>query len=173
MSVDPDQDWVDPVAARALAKQVAYDRLATGPRSRADLAQAMAKKKVPDDVAAEVLDKLEDTGLVDDAEFARSWISGRQRGKGLASRALAMELRRKGVDDEIVREAIDEIDPDVERQAAHQMVQRKLRSVAGLAPDVQTRRLVGMLARKGYSPGLAFDVVRTELNAEAPPLESM
>jgi len=164
---------VDPAEAYATAKKVVYDRLAERPRSRADLEQALAKRRVPAEIAAEVLDRFEAAGLIDDAAFARSWIEGRQRGKGLAARALALELRQKGIDDDIAREALGEIDPDAERQAAHRLVQGKLRSTAGLESQVRTRRLVGMLARKGYSPGLAYEVVRTELGAEAEPLDSM
>lgn len=163
----------DPVEAEAVAKQVVYDRLAACARSRADLEQSLASKGVPAQIAAEVLDKFEQAGLVDDTEFARSWVQQRQSGKGLSSRALAQELRRKGVDDQIAREALGDLDPEVEVQAAHQLVQRKLRSMSSLDDTVKTRRLVGMLARKGYAPGLAFQVVREELGAQAPPLESL
>lgn len=168
------EEITDLVEAETVAKQVVYDRLAACARSRADLEQSLATKGVPAQVATDVLDRFEEAGLVDDAEFARSWVQERQRGKGLSSRALAQELRRKGVDDEIAREALDELDPDVEVQAAHQLVQRKLRSMSSLDDTVKTRRLVGMLARKGYAPGLAFQVVREELGFhQAPPLESL
>ncbi|MFT4298669.1 MAG: regulatory protein RecX [Aeromicrobium sp.] len=164
---------LDPEQAYVLAKKVVYDRLAERSHSRADLERALAKRRVPAEMAAAVLDRFEAAGLVDDEVFARSWIEGRQRGKGLASRALAAELRSKGVDDEVARRALAEIDPDAERQAAHELVQRKLRSMRGLGEQVQTRRLVGLLARKGYPPGLAYEVVRTELGTDAEPLESM
>ena len=167
------EEITDLVEAEAVAKQVVYDRLAASARSRADLEQSLATKGVPAQVAADVLDRFEEAGLVDDAEFARSWVQQRQAGKGLSSRALAQELRRKGVDDEIAREALGDLDPDVEVQAAHLLVQRKLRSMSSLDDTVKTRRLVGMLARKGYAPGLAFQVVREELGAQAPPLESL
>ncbi|RYJ05968.1 MAG: RecX family transcriptional regulator, partial [Actinomycetales bacterium] len=80
--------------------------------------------------------------------------------------------RRKGVDEELIDAALVDVDPSEERQAAHRLVQRKLRSVQGLDPSVQVRRLTGMLARKGYAPQVAFDVVREELEAETAPLES-
>jgi regulatory protein len=81
----------------------------------------------------------------------------------LARRALAQELRRKGVDDETARTALDELDPDQEAQAAHDLVRKKARSMRNLDRAVATRRLVGMLARKGYPPGLAYRIVRDEL----------
>jgi regulatory protein len=155
------------------ARQIVYDRLAVQARSRADLEQALAKKHVPAEVAAAVLDKFEAAGLVDDEEFARAWVQGRQRSKGLSSRVLAMELRRKGVDDEIARQALSELDPELEVQAAHRLVQTKLRSMSTLDETTKIRRLTGLLARKGYSPQLAFEVVREELGAEVQPLDSL
>jgi regulatory protein len=119
------------------------------------------------------LAKFEAAGLIDDEEFARSWVQARQRGKGLSSRALAMELRRKGVDDEISKEVLSELDPEAEIEAAHRLVQAKLRSMSRFDDTTKIRRLTGMLARKGYSPQVAFDVVRQELGAEAQALDSM
>ena len=95
--------------------------------------------------------------------FAKAWIASRQPGKGLARRALAQELRRKGIDDEVARDALDEIDPDDEREAGRRMVRRKLRSLERFDDQTKTRRLVGMLARKGYGAGVAFSIVREEL----------
>ena len=109
--------------------------------------------------------RFEEVGLIDDVDFARSWVQSRQRSRGVASKVLAMELRRKGIDDETSREVLAELDPDVERQNAHRLVQKKLRSMRGLDSTTQIRRLTGMLARKGYAPQVAFDVVRAELEA--------
>ncbi|GAA3530341.1 regulatory protein RecX [Aeromicrobium panaciterrae] len=159
--------------AEALAKKVIYDRLAVRAQSRSDLAQALAKKLVPEEVASAVLDKFEAAGLIDDEEFARAWVQSRQRSKGLSSRVLAMELRQKGVDDEISKEVLADIDPVDELQAAHRLVQGKLRSLARFDDTTKIRRLTGMLARKGYSPQIAFDVVRQELGAEAAALDSL
>ncbi len=157
----------------ALAKKVVYDRLAVRAQSRSDLAQALAKKLVPEEVASAMLDKFEAAGLIDDMEFARAWVQSRQRSKGLSARVLAMELRQKGVDDEISKEVLAELDPADELEAAHRLVQGKLRSMARFDDATKTRRLTSMLARKGYSPQIAFDVVRQELGAEAAALDSL
>ena len=149
----------------AVARKILLDALTGAARSRKELADKLAKKDVPPAIASRLLDRFTEVGLIDDAAFARQWIASRQPGKGLASRALAQELRRKGIDDEVAREALDEIDPDDELEVARRLVQRKLRSMRGLAPEVATRRLVGMLARKGHGPGVAFAVVREELGA--------
>ncbi len=86
-------------------------------------------------------------------------------GAGWRPRALAQELRRKGVDDTLVKEVLDDVDPDDEEQSARVLVRKKLRSVARVDDTTATRRLVGMLARKGYGSSLAFSVVREELAA--------
>lgn len=164
---------MSPVEVASLAKELLVRKLSERAHSRGDLASALAKKQVPEEIAEAMLDKFETAGLINDAEFAHSWVQARSRGKGLARSVLAMELRRKGVDEETAREALSELDPEVERQAAHQLVQKKLRSMGNLDQQVQMRRLVGLLARKGYSPQVAFEVVRQELNAETRPLESM
>jgi regulatory protein len=164
---DPDAD------PESVARTILLRRLTDQPRSRAELAESLAKKHVPDDVADRVLDRFEEVGLIDDEDFARSWVQSRQRSRGIASKVLAMELRRKGVDDDTSREVLAELDPEVERQNAHRLVQKKLRSMRDLDSTTQIRRLTGMLARKGYAPQVAFDVVRAELESiEARPLDS-
>ena len=102
----------------AVARKILLDQLTGQARSRSELSGKLAKKGVPDEVAARLLDRFEEVGLVDDEAFARAWVQSRQPGKGLARRALAQELRRKGVDDEVARVALDEVDPDDEVEAA-------------------------------------------------------
>lgn len=153
--------------AEDFARQIVLRRLTDQPRSRADLAQTLARKDVPGSIAQTVLDRMESVGLIDDAEFARTWVRSRQRNKGLARHVLAIELRQKGIADEIARDALDELDPREEVQTAHRLVQRKLRSMDGLDPQTQLRRLTSMLSRKGYSHSVAFDVVRSEIDASS------
>jgi regulatory protein len=146
-----------------VARTILLDALTGQARTRRELADKLAKREVPDDVAAELLDRFTDVGLIDDAAFASAWVESRHRSRGLAPRALAQELRRKGVDDEEAKAALEQIDEDDQRAAARALVDRKMRSVRGLDPQVATRRLAGMLARKGYGAGLAFSVVREAL----------
>jgi regulatory protein len=162
----------DPVAAgppadpEAVARKILLDQLTGQARSRSELADRLARKNVPDDVATRLLDRFEEVGLVDDDAFARAWVASRQPGKGLARRALAQELRRKGIDDEVARAALDEVDPADEEAAARVLVRKKLRTLGQVDDTVATRRLVGLLARKGYPSGLSFAVVREEIEAD-------
>jgi regulatory protein len=159
----------DPVAegpdadAESVARKILLEALTGQARSRQELRDRLAKRAVPDDLAERVLDRFGEVGLVDDEAFARSWVESRQRSRGLARRALAQELRRKGVDDETARTALDDLDPSQEEQAARLLVRKRLRSLRDVDPVTATRRLAGLLARKGYPAGLAFRVVREEL----------
>jgi regulatory protein len=161
----------DPVAdgpdadAESVARKILLDALTGQPRSRQELRDKLAKKDVPDELATRLLDRFTEVGLVDDEAFARSWVESRQRSRGLARRALAQELRRKGVDDDTARLALDDLEPEQEEQAARLLVRKKLRSLRGVDRVTATRRLAGLLARKGYPAGLAFSVVRDELGA--------
>jgi len=164
----PDRVALGPDAdPESVASKILLDALTGQARSRKELRDKLAKRDVPDELAERLLDRFGEVGLVDDAAFARAWVESRQRSRGLARRALAQELRRKGVDDETARTALDDLDPDQETQAAHELVRKKARSMRNLDTTVATRRLVGMLARKGYPPGLAFRIVRDELGSAA------
>jgi regulatory protein len=162
----PDEEAEGPDAdPESVARTILLDALTGQARSRRELRDKLAKKGVPDELAERLLDRFTEVGLVDDEAFARSWVESRQRSRGLARRALAQELRRKGVTDETARTALDDLDPAVEEAAARELVRKKLRSLRGVDHATATRRLAGLLARKGYPAGLAFAVVRDELGA--------
>ncbi|PKW10477.1 regulatory protein [Streptomyces sp. 1222.5] len=142
-------------------------RLLTGtPRTRKQLADALRKREIPDEVADEVLSRFEEVGLIDDGAFADAWVESRHHGRGLARRALARELRTKGVDSALIDEAVSQLDSEQEESTARELVARKLSATRGLDRDKRLRRLAGMLARKGYPEGMALRVVRQALEEE-------
>ncbi|GLU46408.1 recombination regulator RecX [Nocardiopsis ansamitocini] len=174
---DPRPDDVDseaPPAASARpeedpetkARAICLRLLTLAPRTRSQLAQALRRREIPDEAAEAVLSRFNEAGIIDDAAFAAAWVDSRHTGRGLARRALAAELRQRGVDEETVRDAVEELTPEQEETAARSLVRRKLSATRGKAPEVRTRRLMGMLARKGYPAGLAYRVIRAELDAE-------
>ena len=163
--VEPSRDLGPEPDPESVARAILLDQLTGRARSRSDLAKKLAQRNVPEEVAARLLDRFEEVGLVDDEAFAREWVAQRQQGRGLARRALALELRRKGIEDEVAREALDEIDETDEVDAARRLVRRRLRSVRDLPVEKATRRLVGMLARKGHTSAVAYRVVREELDS--------
>jgi regulatory protein len=140
--------------------------LASAPRSRAELAAAMARKDVPSEVSDAVLDRFTEVGLLDDAEYARMLVRTRHGERGLARRAIGAELRRRGVDDEVATEALGDVDDEDEELAARALVRRRLVATRGLDAQTRTRRIFAALGRRGYGGTLISRLVREELAAE-------
>lgn len=159
-----------------MAREICLRLLTERARTRQELAQALRKRGVPDEAAATVLERFDEVGLIDDAAFAGRWVRSRQARRGLARRAIAMELRQKGVADEVAQEALAEVDTTSEERRARELVERKLRTVpAGTAEQRTTaaRRLVGMLARRGYPGGISYRVVREALAAHGADIDEL
>jgi regulatory protein len=150
----------------SVARSVALRLLTGAPKSRHQLAEAMAKRDVPEEVADRVLDRFTEVGLVDDAAYAEILVRSRHTERGLSRRALAQELRRRGVDDETAQEALEQVDDADEEQAARALARKKLRATRGLDRETRLRRAYGALGRRGYGGSLVSRVVREELDAE-------
>jgi SOS response regulatory protein OraA/RecX len=153
------------------AREVCLRLLTLAPRTRAQLADALRKRRIPDDVAEGVLGRFTSAGLIDDAAFARAWVESRHHSRGLSKRSLSAELRRHGVDNDEIREAVDVLDPEQEAATARRMVERKLASSRGRPAEARVRQAAGMLARKGYPPGLAFRLIREVMQEEGAELD--
>ncbi|SOJ54524.1 Regulatory protein RecX [Mycobacterium simulans] len=149
-----------------LARAFCLRLLTARARTRAELAGQLAKRGYPDDISNRVLDRLTTVGLVDDTDFAEQWVQSRRANAGKSKRALAAELHTKGVDDDVITTVLGGIDAGAERARAEQLVRARLRRET-LADEARvSRRLVAMLARRGYSQTTACEVVIAELAAE-------
>jgi regulatory protein len=140
--------------------------LTAAPRTRAQLARALQRKGVPGEAAEAVLGRFTDVGLIDDAAFARAWVESRHYSRGLSRRSLSAELRRQGVDNEEIREAVSTLDPEQEVATARRLVEQKMAGNRGQPSETRVRRTAGALARKGYPPGLVFRLVKEYLEQE-------
>lgn len=147
----------------SVARTIVLTKLTAKARTRQELAEALAQRAVPDEVAEAVLDRFTAVGLVDDADFARSYVESRHASRGLSRRALSMELRRKGVADDLIEASLEPLDDDAEYAAARQLLLKKMPSVRNRDPQARWRQLVGLLARRGYSPTLCAHVVNEAL----------
>ncbi|WUE05967.1 recombination regulator RecX [Nonomuraea sp. NBC_00507] len=156
----------------SVARAICLRLLTMAPKTRAQLAEALRKRDVPAEAAEAVLSRFSELGLINDEAFAAAWVDSRHHGRGLARRALAAELRHRGVDNDTVKEAVERLDPDQEAETARRLVDRKLAATRSLDPQTRTRRLAGMLARKGYSSGVAYRVIREALEEEGIDLEA-
>ena len=149
-----------------VARSICLRQLTLAPKTRAQLAAVLGRKGVDEQVALDVLDRLEDVRLIDDAAYAEAWVRSRHAGRGLARRALGHELRQRGVAEPLVVEALEGVSVQDEHDAARALVDRRLAGTRHLRVEARIRRLVGMLARKGYSGGVAMRVVREALAEE-------
>jgi regulatory protein len=162
---DKTRDVLDP---EARARQICLHLLAAAPRTRSQLALAMHQGGVPAEAAEAILVRFAEAGLIDDAAFARAWVESRHHSRGLSRRSLSVELRRNGVQDEEIRTAVDALDPEQEVATARRLVERKLASSRGRPPETRARQAAGMLARKGYPPGLVFRLIKEVMEQEGP-----
>lgn len=153
-SLEPDAD------PEELARTIALRLLTVRARTRGELAEALRRRNVPTDAADAVLTRLAEVGLIDDAEFARSWVASRQQRRHLSRSVLRRELRGKGIAVELVEEAMAEVGTDEELFAARSLAEKKLRSMRGLDATVRRRRLAAAMARRGFAAGIVASVLR-------------
>ncbi|QGN33050.1 regulatory protein RecX [Microlunatus sp. Gsoil 973] len=159
-----DRDLGPDANPEAVAREIVLRKLTAQARSRGELAKALAQRHVPQQTAAEVLDRFEEVGLVDDAAFAESWVRSRQSRRHLSKRVLRQELLRKGVDRDEIDNALEQIDPDDEYAAARDLATKKFRSITGLDRVVAYRRLAGALGRRGFGSGTISRVLAEVLD---------
>jgi len=148
------------IEAADAAKQVLLRRLSHAPRTRKELAKDLKDKDISDEVANVALDRFEEVGLINDQALASNYVSSQHERKGLGKNALRQQLRSKGISDDVAIEAISQISDDQEFQAAFALACKKIRSLQKDDSKTQLRKIVGVLARKGYSSNLAFRVAK-------------
>lgn len=145
------------------ARGICLKLLTARPRTRAELAEALRGRGIPEKISESVLDRLGERGLVNDAALAEMVVHSGHIHRGLSRQALRAELRHRGVPDEIAHEAVAAVRSQDEEQRARELVRRKLPASSRQSLSTLARRLGAMLVRKGYSDALALRVVREEL----------
>lgn len=148
------------------AREIVLRRLDRSAAPRAVLADLLDRKGVDTSVAAEVLDRLEMAGVIDDAAYAACLARTRFAEKGASRRAIADELRRKGVGERDVAAALDQIGADDEDAAALALARKKLISTRHLPWEVRRRRTAATLGRKGYGQEAVMRAIETALAEE-------
>jgi regulatory protein len=149
------------------ARRIALDALSRTARTRGQLEALLQRKDVAPEAAAAVLDRFEEIGLINDVGYAEAFVESRHRVRGQGGRALSAELRRRGVADEVVADAVGALDPDLEFETACRLARSRFDRMSRLAPEVKVRRLAGFLARKGYSGAIVARAVRQTVDAAA------
>ena len=161
--------WLTPDAHTQVveaARDIVLRRLDRSAAPRAALVELLERKEVDPRVAVEVLDRLEAAGVIDDAAYAARLVRTRFAEKGAARRAIAEELRRKGLEEQNVAAALGQIDSDDEDAAALALARKKLIATRHLPWEVRRRRTAAMLGRKGYSREVTMRAIEDALAEE-------
>ena len=149
------------------AKTLVYNQLAYSAKSRAQLQKKLVDKGFEESLIESLLDKFEAAHLIDDAEYARSFVEQRGKHKKLSRTALRRELKERGITGELAEDALAARTDEDEHRDAAELVRKKLRPSMNFSDRTEKekimRRLVGMLARRGYSSSVAFSVVKEEI----------
>jgi regulatory protein len=149
------------------AREVCLRLLTVRSRSRAELAAALQRRGVAEPVAVAVIDRLAGAGLVDDAAYAAQRVQVGRGRRSLGRRALVADLRRRGIEDDVVSAAVGDPDPELEYDAARLLATARLPRLRGLPVEAQTRRLAGLLTRKGYPAAVVRRVVSEAVDHRA------
>lgn len=152
-SPEPDADPV------AVARAIVLRKLTMAPRTRAELTTALARRNVPADAAEAVLDRFTEVGLIDDSQLAATFTESRREREGWSRRAIAAKLRDKGVERDVIDEALGQVSAEDEERTALDLARRRYPRLAGLDADVRRRRLAGLLARRGYSSSVVMATI--------------
>ncbi len=149
------------------ARELALSILTRAPRSAADLRARLISKEIEPEVADEVIARYLEVGLLDDEGLAATIARTRHAERGLAPRAIAQELRRKGFEEDHIRAALEPLTADLQEDTARELAAKRWSREAGVPTEARVRRTVSHLARKGYSASLAFALVRDLQRADS------
>ena len=151
------------------AKTIVYNQLAYSAKTRGQLRKKLQAEGFDAELIEPLLDKFEAAKLIDDAEYAQTFVAQKSRTKKLSRAALRRELAERGVRGEEAENALAQRTDEQEREDAAELVRKKLRPGMDFSDraekDKVTRRLLGMLARRGYSSSVSMSVIREELAA--------
>lgn len=142
------------------AREIAIRLLTHSPRSTAQLREGLLAREVEPDVVDEIIERYQEVGLLNDPELAATIARTRHSERGKSRRAVRQELQRKGFDTHDIQAALEQISDDDEHAVARELAFKRWNQLEGVDRDKRVRRVVGMLGRRGYSPSLAFALVR-------------
>jgi len=154
----------------SMANTIALNALVARAKSKGELLAHLKKRGVEDDVAQATIFRLQESGLINDEEFAKAWTQSRHTSKKLSKRIIAGELRTRGVDQSSIDQALDEIDDESEYRTAFSLGMKKYNTMSRLEPEVQIRRIQSLLQRKGFSFPTIARVIR-ELDVQSDELQ--
>lgn len=166
---DPDEPFTEELKQKLIKRGENYCLwlLGRSDKTRKELSDKLRFKGYPDEVIEAIINKLLEDRYINEENYTENFVRSRSEYRKQGKSAISSELRRKGIPDEIINEALESISSDDERENAKELVESKIHSTRNLEAKKRINRLVGMLARKGYGIGLAFEIVNEVLNEHA------
>lgn len=148
------------------AREVALRMLTATARTCGQIRSGLIKRGYSESTIDELIERLVTVGLLDDLAYSQSLVRTRRDVKGASRRGIAAELARKGVEDQVIADALAEYPFEDEDAIAYEEALRRVRRLDGSAPEVMQRRVFAALARKGYSPAVAHSAVVKAMRPE-------
>jgi len=139
-----------------VAYQKALHFLSYRPRSEREVREKLETYQFSEDVILEVIDRLRRSSLVNDLDFARTWVENRSEFRPRGRQALRMELRQKGIGEEVIQDVLGDLDED---ELAYQAALKQSRRYEGLAWLDYRKKMVAFLARRGFHYGISAPIV--------------
>lgn len=158
---DDDDEAPDFDASYAKAKKTAMNMLAMRDHSSGELREKLIKRDFLPAAVDELIDKLQKSRLLNDEEFAHRYVRAHRERRKLSRSVLKRELSKKGIAPDLIAEAVDEVDG--EEDLAREVAEKKAASTRRLDYEVRERRILGMLARRGFSSSICIKVTREVL----------
>jgi regulatory protein len=144
------------------ARDVALSFLSARARSVHEVREKLQRQRFAAGVIERVIADFRRLKLLDDREFARSWVESRAGRRPAGTAKFVQDLRRKGIDreiiDEVLAEFAEELDSD---ETAASLLRRQRWRFAGVEEVKAKRRMLGLLARRGYAQETAQKAVET------------
>jgi regulatory protein len=130
-----------------VAYQQALKFLNYRPRSENEVRRNLVEHQIPEEVAEGVLERLREAGLLDDARFAQTWVENRSEFRPRSRRALALELRQRGLEQADISKALEQVDEEAQAYQAALKQSRKIKATEWLE---FRQKLSSFLARRGF-----------------------
>ncbi|MCF2572932.1 regulatory protein RecX [Brevibacterium sp. UCMA 11754] len=164
LSLEDDDEPEDFDASYAKAKKTAMNMLAMRDHASGELRDKLLKRDFLPAAVDELIAKLQKSRLLDDEEFAHRYVRAHRERRKLSRSALKRELSKRGLAAEIVSGAVEDVDG--EDDLARQVAEKKAASTRGLDYEVRERRILGMLARRGFASSVCLKVTREVLTED-------
>jgi len=142
--------------ARERAVQQAMLFLSYRARSESEIRLNLRKHEIPEDVIEQTLERLRQGGLANDGQFARAWVENRSAFRPRSRRMMAMELRQKGVNEDLTSAALEQVEDE---SLAYEAAQKRAPRFKALEWNEYRKKLSEFLARRGFSYSVIAPVV--------------